>query len=317
MSLIKASELAYCRLRVPDFALAEQFLNDFGLVTTHRTQDAVYLRGTDPMQYCYVLEKGEPHFLGFALHAKSEEDIQLVATTFECPIDEIDAPGGGRCVRLREPNGYDIDVVFGIADADPIELERQPLNTGTQPLLRAGELMRLPKGKPTPVKRLAHVVMGSSLIQETTSWFQDTLGLIPSDEIYAGGGSERTKIGAFMRVDEGAKFVDHHAFFVIRSPRSGLNHISFEAQDMDGVLADNFYLTSLHKYEHIWGIGRHLLGSQVFDYWLDPFGYIHEHWSDTDRLNADAPTAKWDAKDGLCNQWGEPSPDRLRECVKP
>jgi catechol 2,3-dioxygenase-like lactoylglutathione lyase family enzyme len=317
MSLIKASELAYCRLRVPDFPLAEQFLNDFGLITTYRTRDAVYLRGTDPMQYCYVLEKGEAHFLGFAFHAKSEADIQLVAKTFKSPIEEIDAPGGGRRVRLREPNGYDVDVVVGIADADPIEIKRQPLNTGTQPLLRAGELMRLPKGKPTPVKRLAHVVMGSSLIAETTSWFQDTLGLIPSDEIYAGAASERKKIGAFMRVDAGAKFVDHHAYFVIRSPRSGLGHISFEAQDMDGVLADNFYLTSLRKYEHLWGIGRHFLGSQVFDYWLDPFGYVHEHWSDTDRLNADAPTTEWDAKDGLCNQWGEPSPDRFRECLKP
>jgi hypothetical protein len=36
----------------------------------------------------------------------------------------------------------------------------------------------------------------------------------------------------------------------------------------------------------MWGIGRHLLGSQVYDYWADPWGRVHEHWADTDRLNA-------------------------------
>jgi hypothetical protein len=45
------------------------------------------------------------------------------------------------------------------------------------------------------------------------------------------------------------------------------------------------YLSGLARYEHMWGIGRHLLGSQVYDYWADPWGRVHEHWADTDRLN--------------------------------
>ena len=31
------------------------------------------------------------------------------------------------------------------------------------------------------------------------------------------------------------------------------------------------------------GRGRHLLGSQVYDYWSDPWGRVHERWADTDR----------------------------------
>jgi len=27
------------------------------------------------------------------------------------------------------------------------------------------------------------------------------------------------------------------------------------------------YMRSQGSYKHIWGIGRHVLGSQVFDYW--------------------------------------------------
>ena len=35
----------------------------------------------------------------------------------------------------------------------------------------------------------------------------------------------------------------------------------------------------------MWGLGRHVLGSQVYDYWSDPWGRVHEHWADSDRLN--------------------------------
>ena len=42
-------------------------------------------------------------------------------------------------------------------------------------------------------------------------------------------------------------------------------------------------------YQHMWGIGRHLIGSQLFDYWADPWGRVHEHWADTDVLNARTP----------------------------
>ena len=45
------------------------------------------------------------------------------------------------------------------------------------------------------------------------------------------------------------------------------------------------YLKQFGKYEHMWGIGRHVLGSQVYDYWADPWGHVHEHWADSDRLN--------------------------------
>ena len=42
-----------------------------------------------------------------------------------------------------------------------------------------------------------------------------------------------------------------------------------------------------HRRRHVWGIGRHLLGGQIFDYWKSPFGLIHEHWTDTDLFNED------------------------------
>ena len=55
--------------------------------------------------------------------------------------------------------------------------------------------------------------------------------------------------------------------------------------DIDDVCMGHDYLKKFGKYEHMWGIGRHVLGSQVYDYWADPWGRVHEHWADSDRLN--------------------------------
>ena len=38
------------------------------------------------------------------------------------------------------------------------------------------------------------------------------------------------------------------------------------------------------RYEIAWGVGRHVLGSHIYDYWHDPYGHVHEHMSDGDRI---------------------------------
>ena len=35
-------------------------------------------------------------------------------------------------------------------------------------------------------------------------------------------------------------------------------------------------------YQRSWGIGRHIQGSQIFDYWRDPDGLLMEHFTDGD-----------------------------------
>lgn len=315
MSIIKSSELAYVRMRLPDLAVAEEFLNAFGLVTVERAGDTLYLRGTDPAHHCYIVEQGPQRMLGFAFEAKTREDLDVLAEATGSAVEPLQEPGGGWRVRLQEPNGYTVEIVHGVAKLDPIVIERQPYNSVRHPAVRANEAFRLDKGKPTPVRRIAHVVLSSPDALDTIAWFRHHLGLIPSDEIYAEEVGGR-QIGAFLRVDNGPEYVDHHSLYVLTTPRTGLQHISFEAQDIDAVLADHHYLKSLGRYRHVWGIGRHLLGSQLFDYWHDPFGYVHEHWADSDRFNADVPTGKWTAREGLVNQWGEPPSEVFRGSVQ-
>ena len=315
MASIKVRDLAYGRLRSPDLDAQEAFLTAFGMTRAARTPTALYMRGTDPAHHIHVTEKGDPAFLGFAWEAASADDLTTIARfPGASGIESIDEPGGGKRVRLTEPNGYTIEIVHGIETSPVIPVARQAINSGAAPLNRAGEVIRFPSG-PSTVKRIGHAVMGSPKNQETVRWFRDVLGLIRSDDVYAG--EQDNLIGQFSRIDAGDAYVDHHAFFCMKNARAGLNHFSFEVQDIDDVFMGHEHLNATGKYEHMWGIGRHLLGSQVYDYWADPWLRVHEHWADTDRLNTGNGGNLVSAEEGLRSQWGTRPPDKFIGHVTP
>jgi hypothetical protein len=267
------------------------------------------MRGTDSMHHLHVTEKGDPKFVGLAYYAASEDDLARVAKApGASAVESIDEPGGGRRVRLREPNGYQVEVVYGIDRLPAIPVPEQHMNTGAEPLRRAGSLMRL-RSSPSPIKRMGHGVLGTPKVKETVQWFRETLGFICSDDIYVG--DKDHIIGSFNRCDRGDEYVDHHTLFCVHNERAGLNHMSFEVPDVDAVFKDHEYLTRLGKYDHMWGVGRHLLGSQVYDYWADPWGRVHERWADTDRLNVKSGGNLLSAEQGLRSQWGEDPPERF------
>jgi len=309
MQGIKVTDIAYGRLRAPDLDAMETFLIDFGMVRAARTSRALYMRGTDAPHHIHVTELGDPAFVGIAWYAKSEDDLARAAKLpGASPVEAIDEPGGGKRVRLKEPNGYQIEVVYGIERLPPLSVPRQAMNDGAKGLNRAGEVMRVARG-PAHVKRFGHAVMGTPRLDETVKWFRDTLGLVCSDDVYAG--NKDHIIGSFNRCDRGEDFVDHHAFFCLRHEKTGLNHLSFEVQDVDDVFLGHEHLRRTGKYEHMWGFGRHLLGSQIYDYWADPWGRTHEHWTDTDRLNIKNGSNLISAEEGFQSQWGERPPEKM------
>jgi catechol 2,3-dioxygenase-like lactoylglutathione lyase family enzyme len=314
--VIKVMDLAFGRLRAPDLDAMEEFLTHFGMIRSARTPTALYMRGTDPRHHIHVTEKGgDASFVGLAYHAASPEDLQRVAKLpGASAVESIDEPGGGQRVRLREPNGYQIEVVHGIETPPAIPVPETPMNTGNEPLRRAGTLMR-PRKAPVPIKRIGHGVLATPKVRETARWFQETLGFIVSDDVYAG--DRDNLIGSFNRCDQGDRHVDHHTLFCVLNERAGLNHLSFEVPDVDAVFMDHEYLTRLGKYEHMWGVGRHLLGSQVYDYWCDPWGRVHEQWADTDRLNARSGSNLLSAQEAFVSQWGADPPEKFLHHVTP
>jgi len=309
MPVIKAADLAYGRLRSPDLDKQEEFLTAFGMVRADRTKNALYMRGTDEPHHIHVTELGEPKYVGIAFHAESMEDLEkLSRVDGATPIESIDEPGGGKRVRLTDPDGFQVEVVNGMERLAKIPLKRPPVNTGEDKTQRRNALYYkgVERG-PSHVKRIGHFVVHSPQFEKTLGWYREIIGLRCSDEVYV----DRTDniVGSFNRLDRGEDYVDHHAFFCIRSDKAGLNHLSYEAADIDDIMIGHDIMKA-KGYEHFWGIGRHSLGSQVFDYWGDPWGRVHEHWADTDVLNASVPP-NLVGRHELNGPWGEPIPEKF------
>jgi catechol 2,3-dioxygenase-like lactoylglutathione lyase family enzyme len=309
MAAIKVADFAFPRMEAPDLDQMEEFLTHFGLVRAERTPDALYMRGADSHHHLHVTHKGGTKFIGFAYHVADEDDLKRLAKLPGASgIETINEPGGGRRVRLTEPNGYQIEVIAGMQAVEAIKTPRDHVNTGSDPHRRVGRTMRLTKS-PTTIQRIGHGVLATPKVKETVAWFRETLGMIRSDDVYAG--TEDNVIGSFNRLDRGDDYVDHHVLFCVHNEKTGLNHVSYEAHDIDAIFQDHEHIKRTGKYEHIWGIGRHLLGSQVYDYWSDPWGRVHERWADSDRLNAANGGNLINAEQGLASQWGERPSERF------
>jgi catechol 2,3-dioxygenase-like lactoylglutathione lyase family enzyme len=299
--MIKVRDVAWVRFGAPDLGRMERFLLDFGLSVTAREDGRLFARGTDPAPWVHATERGEPGFRGVAFEAGSADDLAAASRLAGAsPVEEIDAPGGGRRVRFRDPDGFEVEVVHGREPLAPLPVESaQPLNRGSE-RLRLGTLQRVPRG-PARVKRLGHVVIRVSDFTTSDRWYRSRFGFLASDEVYAGDRDH--VIAAFMRCDQGPRFVDHHTFLCLGTGQPAFDHAAFEVEDVDAVMAGHDHLAR-EGYQHHAGIGRHVLGSQVFDYWQDPWGHVVEHFTDGDLLDASARPGLHDPGVALGTQWG-------------
>ena len=66
-----------------------------------------------------------------------------------------------------------------------------------------------------------------------------------------------------------------------------------------------------HGWVKAWGIGRHVLGSQLFSYHYDPSGFTVEHYIDGDVFDADFPTRWHEASKAGLYVWGPDLPDHF------
>ena len=107
MAVIKVTDIAYVRLRSPDLDLQAEFLDNFGLVPSAKSDKALYYRGTDPVHHLHITEKGDPKVLGIAYHAASEDDLKALSKAPGATgIENMDEPGGGKRVRLTRDGPF-------------------------------------------------------------------------------------------------------------------------------------------------------------------------------------------------------------------
>ena len=313
--IIRVKDIAWIRLKSPDLAVAEQYLLDFGLVVSARTDSALYMRGTDSHHHIHITEKGGPEVARIAFWARSEEDLYTLAREADgaSAVEALNEPGGGKRVRLNEHNGLGLEVVWGVESLPELPATAFPLNFGRDKHARAGELLRV-NLRPSQVKRIGHAVISTPEVDASASWMHRHLGIVRSDDVHAED-DPQSLVASFNRIDDGEAYVDHHVVMFGRVRTAGLNHISFEVQDLDDLAIGHDLLIQKYPELHVWGLGRHTLGSQIFDYWRDPWGRQHEHWTDSDVLNNSSEYRLHTQSKGLRSQWGPQAPQIFRDAA--
>jgi catechol 2,3-dioxygenase-like lactoylglutathione lyase family enzyme len=306
----RAVDVAYARYQVADLDRAEEFLTDFGLTVVERSATELFLCGTGPAPFLYQAVLGaESRFLGAGLRVESADDLaRLSALRGSGPIEPTGAPGGGKRVRMRMPDGFEIDAVHG-AEERP-EYTRLPLGFNAACYKeRVNRAVRVRTGI-VPVVRLGHFVLHVTDHDAAVAWLAERFALVASDHLAGPDGA--SVIGSFLRVDRGETPVDHHCMLILGGDGPAVHHCSFEVADLDAVMAGHDHLLDA-GYELDCGVGRHLLGSQIFDYWRDPFGFRIEHYTDGDLVTAAHRASVFAGSAEDTTQWGAKPPKEFFE----
>lgn len=304
--LVKVKRLAYVRVAAPDRAKAEEFLLDFGLRIAARTTDATYLRGTDAESHCYVLTEGPSDVLAIAFEVDDAADLETIARVEGASaIEKLDEPAGGSVVRLTDPNGLRVEIVHGQATLEATEAAPAHEYNMNGDQRRRGPLPGIRPGA-SHVRRIGHLVLESPDPARLHDWYEAHFGLRKSDEVHLPDGRTQMR---FAHVDRGDEFVDHHVVGFQYALDEGVRvqHIAFEVGNFDDLMAGHQHLKARRR-KPIWGVGRHRYGGQIYDYWANPWGVIHEHWTDTDLVNTSSVATDSQFED-LEEYWGPmPSP---------
>jgi catechol 2,3-dioxygenase-like lactoylglutathione lyase family enzyme len=310
-ALGRAIELAFLRWEKRSLAPTERFWRDFGFEIVSSTPQLLVARGAGTAPCLAIAEAGrQDRFVGPAFLMSPDTDLHRFVQEMGARwLSVCRLPAGGRGVELSDPSGRSVWLL-----QDQRRVESRPLREAVTPSAntaqdrpRVNRTVRTPI-EPARVVRLGHVVLQTIDFARMADWYLRVLGLIPTDVQYLADGSPSL---AFCRLDLGNQPADHHTLVIVGGIEEKVEHSAYEVLDLDA-LGQGQQVLRAEGHRHMWGIGRHLLGSQLFDYWSDPDGFEYEHYTDGDVFTADFETAYSPLEFGGIWAWGADAPASMK-----
>ena len=281
MSLHRLTALT---IEVPDVAACAAFYRDFGLTEVGPGRFAT----SDGGEQLRLTQGGRRRLAELGLGVVDGDDLDRLESSVQAVGFATERTGAGFLVE-DHPTG--VRVVVDVADRLPQRPNGAP---GPRQNERAPAIDR--EGPVQPSK-LGHVVLGSPDAATTRRLFVEGLGFKVSDEI-AG-------LAAFLRCS-----TDHHNLLVQDAPIPLLHHTSWQVEDADDVGRGGNAMVATDPDRHLWGLGRHHIGSNWFWYLRDPAGSFAEYYADLDVITDDSAwTAMAVADKRALYAWAPPVPD--------
>jgi catechol 2,3-dioxygenase-like lactoylglutathione lyase family enzyme len=287
--------LASITIGVPNAEECSQYYDEFGLARSGPTFSTS--QGGEQLR---IVESPTRRLLQMQIGADSPDDIDRI----EAQLARLGVVHRRDSASVSALEAHtDVQVVVGVLPRisqppaarvpsnEPGHIER--VNDRAPGILREGPIFP---------RKLGHVVIGTPDAEESRRFFVEGIGFKVSDQIDG--------VAAFLRCS-----TDHHNLLLQTSPVNFLHHTSWQVDDVDEVGRGAMRMLEGRPDRHVWGLGRHFIGSNFFWYLRDPAGNFSEYYSDLDIIMDDQlwSPGTWEPSLRALYAWGPDVPPSMLE----
>ena len=282
-------------LGVPEVEPVRSFYEEFGLTAAG---DA--MATTDGGAQLRLVPRPWRQLVEVVIGADDLDDIARVraaATSRDLPVADTAAGVALREVHTAVDVRVEVHPRIVQAPAEP-DGWNGPGSIG-RPNERPGTLFHADDARP---RRLGHIALASPDVAASSDFFINVVGCKLSDDVQG--------IIQFLRCSP-----DHHNVALVDAPMPFLHHTSWQMESFDAIGHGATRVLNGGPDRHVWGLGRHFLGSNLFWYLRDPAGNYAEYYADLDQIVDDAAwlARSW-GPDKALYVWGPPPTE---EALKP
>jgi catechol 2,3-dioxygenase-like lactoylglutathione lyase family enzyme len=281
--------LASIVIGVPEPDPVTEFYAAFGLTV----EDRGVLASLEGGRQLFVEKAATRRLLEMVVCTDDEHDLARVGDALS--VAGYEATEAKDALSMIEPN-TGVRLVLRIAPrVGPVQIPSAPPSSlGRLPRRdRAAAVLRHDRVKP---RKLGHVVITTTDLAATSEFFTNVVGFKVSD--YIGN------VGVFLRCSS-----DHHNLLILSAAVVYLHHTAWQVDDVDEIGQAAFSLLEGHPERHVWGLGRHHAGSNLFWYLRDPAGNYVEYYADLDEISDDVAWIPQTYEGRLAlYSWGPPPP---------
>jgi catechol 2,3-dioxygenase-like lactoylglutathione lyase family enzyme len=287
--------LASITIGVPNVEATARYYAEFGL-----NRDGGRFSTVDGGQQLRIVEAPGRRLIELVVGADDPDDLDRVADR----LARLGVPIRRHPTSLIAVEPYS-RVRVGVEISPRISQEPAVVAPGNGPGRIERTNDRAPairRDAPIRPRKLGHVVIGTPDADASQRFFVDGIGFKVSDQV--------TGVAAFMRCS-----TDHHNLLIQPSPVAFLHHTSWQVDDVDEVGRGATRMLEGHPERHIWGLGRHSIGSNFFWYLRDPAGNFSEYYSDMDTITDDQlwTPGTWEPSLRALYAWGPALPPSFLE----
>ena len=293
-------------LTLPDVEVGRVFYADLGLELRER-ENTIVARSFGRNQDQILMVEGARKSVHHICFGTRDDELAAIQRNLEAHgIKLLDPPrqAAGDGIWFHDPDG----VLVNIRIAGPAPARTDPEWIVNTP----GHYRRVnQRGYPDlnvkiQPRRMSHLILFSPDVVRKRNFYVDVLGLVLSDYI-----------GNFIAFLRTVAPSDHHVIGFLQSERPGLHHCAFEVGNVDEIEIGARRMIE-KGYTHVWGLNRHVQGSNFFHYLRDPWNSMVEYFCDIDFIGEGG---NWDAKDWSSEKpifaWGSPMPEDFGKNFEP